>query len=77
MTRLVSRENWLLLLLVLLPIALLQEYVFHAAELWVFLVSAAALIPLATLRVEPASCSPSDSARASVGCWRRLVAAES
>ena len=49
MTRLVSRENWLLLLLVFLPIALLLDYVFHAAALWVFLASAAAIIPLAAL----------------------------
>lgn len=69
MTRLVSRENWLLLLLVFLPVALLLEYVFHAAELWVFLASAAAIIPLAALMVEP----PSSSPRASVGCWRRQL----
>ena len=49
MTRLVSRENWLLLLLVFLPVALLLDYVFHAAALWVFLASAAAIIPLAAL----------------------------
>ena len=49
MTRLFARENWLLLLLVFLPIALLLEYAFHAAELWVFLASAAAIIPLAAL----------------------------
>src|SRR5688572_22535728 len=49
MTRLVSKENWLLLLLAFIPVALLLEYVFHAAELWVFLASAAAIIPLAAL----------------------------
>ena len=49
MTRFVSKENWLLLLLVFIPVALLLEYVFHAAELWVFLASAAAIIPLAAL----------------------------
>ena len=35
MTRLVSRENRLLLLLVFLPVAPLRGYLFHAAELWV------------------------------------------
>ena len=49
MTLRISRENWLLLLLVFFPVALLLEYVFHAAHLWVFLASAAAIIPLAAL----------------------------
>jgi len=49
MTRLVSRENWLLLLLVFLPVALVLEYVVHVSALWVFLASSAAIIPLAAL----------------------------
>ena len=43
------KKNWLLLLLVFLPIALLLEYVFHASALWIFLASSAAIIPLAAL----------------------------
>jgi Ca2+:H+ antiporter len=42
-------ENWLLLLLLFIPIAFLLEYVFHAGALWVFLASSAAIIPLAAL----------------------------
>ena len=41
MTRLFARENWLLLLLVFLPISLALEYVVHAGALAVFLASAA------------------------------------
>jgi Ca2+:H+ antiporter len=47
--RLLARENWLLLLLIFFPIALLLEYVFHAGALWVFLASSATIIPLAAL----------------------------
>jgi Ca2+:H+ antiporter len=49
MGRLLAKENWLLLLLVFVPIALLLEYVFHADALWIFLASSAAIIPLAAL----------------------------
>jgi Ca2+:H+ antiporter len=38
--------NWLL---VLVPIAFILEYVVHPGELWIFLVSAAAILPLAGL----------------------------
>ena len=43
------KKNWLLLLLVFVPVALLLEYVFHAGALWIFLASSAAIIPLAAL----------------------------
>jgi Ca2+:H+ antiporter len=43
------KENWLLSLLVFLPIALVLEHVVHAAPLAVFLTSSAAIIPLAAL----------------------------
>ena len=49
MSRLFVKENWLLLLLVFVPIALLMEYVFHPSALWIFLASSAAIIPLAAL----------------------------
>jgi len=49
MARLFSKENWLLLLLVFVPISLLMEYVFHTGALWIFLASSAAIIPLAAL----------------------------
>ena len=49
MAGLFVKENWLLLLLVFAPIALLLEYVFHASALWIFLASSAAIIPLAAL----------------------------
>jgi Ca2+:H+ antiporter len=49
MNKLFSKGNWLLLLLVFIPIALLMEYVFHASALWIFLASSAAIIPLAAL----------------------------
>jgi Ca2+:H+ antiporter len=49
MARLLAKENWLLLLLVFVPVALLMEYVFHASALWIFLASSAAIIPLAAL----------------------------
>ncbi len=48
-TRFFRAENWLLFLLVFIPIALLLEHVFHAGALWVFLSSSAAIIPLAAL----------------------------
>src|SRR5215204_6163719 len=44
-----SKENWLLLLLVFIPVALVLEHVVHASALWVFLASSAAIIPLAAL----------------------------
>jgi Ca2+:H+ antiporter len=47
--RLLARKNWLLLLLIFFPVALLLEYVFHAGALWVFLASSATIIPLAAL----------------------------
>jgi Ca2+:H+ antiporter len=47
--RLLSRENWLLALLVFFPIALVLEHVAHASALAIFLASAAAIIPLAAL----------------------------
>ncbi|MGZ8379875.1 MAG: calcium/proton exchanger [Gemmatirosa sp.] len=43
------KENWLLTLLVFVPIALVLEHVVHAAPLAVFLTSSAAIIPLAAL----------------------------
>jgi Ca2+:H+ antiporter len=43
------RENWLLLLLVFVPVALLLEHVLEASALSIFLASAAAIIPLAAL----------------------------
>src|SRR5687768_14233386 len=49
MGRLIAKENWLLLLLVFVPVSLLMEYVFHASALWIFLASSAAIIPLAAL----------------------------
>ncbi|HEX6048896.1 MAG TPA: calcium/proton exchanger [Gemmatimonadaceae bacterium] len=49
MGRLFAKENWLLLLLVFVPIALLMEYVFHSSALSIFLASSAAIIPLAAL----------------------------
>ena len=49
MARLLSKENWLLALLVFFPIALLLEYAFHAPALAIFLASSAAIIPLAAL----------------------------
>jgi Ca2+:H+ antiporter len=49
MARLLSRENWLLALLVFFPIALVLEYAVHAPALAIFLASAAAIIPLAAL----------------------------
>jgi Ca2+:H+ antiporter len=49
MARLVARENWLLLLLVFIPVALVLEYVTHAGALPIFLAAAAAIIPLAAL----------------------------
>jgi Ca2+:H+ antiporter len=47
--RLFAKENWLLLLLVFIPIALVLEFVVHASALWIFLTSSAAIIPLAAL----------------------------
>jgi Ca2+:H+ antiporter len=49
MAALFARENWLLLLLVFIPVALVLEYVVHASALAIFLTSAAAIIPLAAL----------------------------
>ncbi len=49
MARLLSKENWLLVLLVFLPVALLLEHVVHASALAIFLTSSAAIIPLAAL----------------------------
>ena len=49
MRRLFAKENWLLLLLVFIPVALVLEYVVHASALWIFLASSAAIIPLAAL----------------------------
>ena len=49
MARLFAKENWLLLLLVFIPVALAMEYVFHASALAIFLASSAAIIPLAAL----------------------------
>src|SRR5215207_2931991 len=49
MRTLFAKENWLLLLLVFIPVALVLEYLVHASALWVFLASSAAIIPLAAL----------------------------
>ena len=49
MPSLAFKENWLLLLLVFIPIALVLEYVVHADALWIFLASSASIIPLAAL----------------------------
>ncbi len=49
MSRLFAKENWLLLLLVFIPVALAFEYVVHASALAIFLASSAAIIPLAAL----------------------------
>jgi Ca2+:H+ antiporter len=49
MARLLSKENWLLALLVFFPVALALEYAVHAPSLALFLTSAAAIIPLAAL----------------------------
>jgi Ca2+:H+ antiporter len=49
MARLLSKENWLLALLVFFPVALVLEYAVHAPALAIFLASAAAIIPLAAL----------------------------
>lgn len=43
------RENWLLLLLIFVPIALLLEYAFQVDPTWVFVTSSLAIIPLAAL----------------------------
>jgi Ca2+:H+ antiporter len=45
----VLKRNWLLLLLVFVPVALILDHVMHASGLAVFLTSAAAIIPLAAL----------------------------
>jgi len=49
MARLLAKENWLLLLLAFIPVALVLEYVVHPGALWIFLASSAAIIPLAAL----------------------------
>ncbi|HEX7119227.1 MAG TPA: calcium/proton exchanger [Longimicrobiales bacterium] len=43
------RQNWLMLLLVFVPVALALEYVFHAGGIVVFIASSLAIIPLAGL----------------------------
>ena len=43
------KRNWLLILLVFVPIALVMEHIVHASGLAIFLASAAAIIPLAAL----------------------------
>lgn len=43
------RKNWLLLLLVFVPVALALEYVFHSSGIAVFIASSLAIIPLAGL----------------------------
>jgi Ca2+:H+ antiporter len=47
--RVISAENIVLLLLVLVPVALTMEFVVHAGDTWVFVSSALAVIPLAGL----------------------------
>ena len=42
-------RNWLLALLVFLPVALILEHIVHASGIAIFLTSAAAIIPLAAL----------------------------
>jgi len=42
-------RNWLLVLLVFVPVSLVMEYIFHSSGLLIFLASAAAIIPLAGL----------------------------
>ncbi|HEX5580956.1 MAG TPA: calcium/proton exchanger [Gemmatimonadaceae bacterium] len=49
MSRLFSRDNILLLLLVFLPVALVLEHVVHGSALWIFVTSSLAIIPLAAL----------------------------
>ena len=44
-----SAKHVLTLLFVLVPLALLERHVFHASAIWVFVTSAAAIIPLAGL----------------------------
>lgn len=43
------RQNWLLVLLIFVPVALVLEHIVHASALAIFLTSAAAVIPLAAL----------------------------
>jgi Ca2+:H+ antiporter len=43
------KTNWLLVLLLFVPLALILEHVVHTGALWVFLASSAAIIPLAAL----------------------------
>ena len=47
--RLLSGGNWLNLLLVFVPIAMVMEWVLHSPPLWIFVVSCMAVIPLAGL----------------------------
>ena len=47
--RLLSGGNWLNLLLVFVPVAMLMEWVFHSPPMWIFVVSCLAVIPLAGL----------------------------
>ena len=49
MKRVISAENTMLFLLVLVPVALVMEFVAHAGDTWVFVSSAIAVIPLAGL----------------------------
>jgi Ca2+:H+ antiporter len=49
MARLLSQENWLLSLLIFLPVALILAYAVHAPPLATFLASAAAIVPLAAI----------------------------
>ena len=49
MSRLLARENALLLLLVFLPVALVLDHAMHASALAIFLTSSLAIIPLAAL----------------------------
>ena len=44
-----SAKRVLTLLLLSVPLALLERHVFHASAIWVFVTSAAAIIPLAGL----------------------------
>ncbi len=43
------RQNWLMLLLLFIPVALILEHVWHAGGIAVFVASALAIIPLAAL----------------------------
>jgi Ca2+:H+ antiporter len=49
MARVNLAEHWLLLLLAFIPVALVLEHGVHAPALWVFVASAAAIVPLAAV----------------------------